>query len=441
MRLALGLCLVTIVAGCRGRPLVPGPADPAAKGGPPDDSAPVPALVNQAMDAGEEHPAPLADAEVAADVTTSDASDTAPLVDAPPHDAAVPTDTTPPTDAPSSDGAPAGDTPPSCAGQGPGVATCGPDHDSCCTSLLVPGGTFYRSYDGVSCPNAGHEVNPIPFLGCYETKDAPATVSSFRLDKYMVTIGRFRRFVDAVVAGWTPAASDGRHEHLNDGEGLVDLGHPGAFEAGWDPAWTARLPRTRDDWDNHTYASWTGPPAADDDRPVGALLWAEAYAFCIWDGGFLPTEAEWNYAAAGGDEQRVYPWSSPPTSTTVDCAHAAFTGSLDCPSPNDLLPVGARSPVGDGRWGHADLVGLMDQWGLDWLVDYVTPAVDGAQLQMLVPSPIVTEPVRVLRGLTDHGWADSPPYLVAGRDGDTPWDTYTSVSGARCARAPLPASP
>src|SRR5262245_39454717 len=62
---------------------------------------------------------------------------------------------------------------------------CGPmGNRSCCESPRVSGGTFYRGYD-------------VAFDGMYPDMDAPATVSTFRLDRYEVTVGRFRRFVEA----------------------------------------------------------------------------------------------------------------------------------------------------------------------------------------------------------------------------------------------------
>src|ERR1700759_4028351 len=62
--------------------------------------------------------------------------------------------------------------------------TCGSAKDSCCTTLDVPGGSYFRSYDFLGDPASG------------DTHD-PAKISSFRLDKYEVTVGRFRAFVQA----------------------------------------------------------------------------------------------------------------------------------------------------------------------------------------------------------------------------------------------------
>jgi formylglycine-generating enzyme required for sulfatase activity len=41
--------------------------------------------------------------------------------------------------------------------------------------------------------------------------------------------------------------------------------------------------------------------------PIICVNWCEAYAFCIWDGGFLQSETEWKYAASGGSKQRECP--------------------------------------------------------------------------------------------------------------------------------------
>ena len=263
----------------------------------------------------------------------------------------------------------------------------------------------------------------------------PATVSDVRLDKYKVTVARFLRFSAAVDAGWRPAAGAGVHAHLAQGLGVVDPLASGQHEQGWQSAWDADLTSDADGaWDRYVSFNSSGLPDApvSQDRPVGAITWTQAYAFCIWDGGFLPTEAEWNYAAAGGAEQRVYPWSSPPTSTTLDCAHVAFQGDAEhtCSPSDDVLPVGSKSPLGDGRWGHVDLEGNRAEWTLDWLDAYETPCVDCARLQ---PPPLdagtTLDSQRVVRG-------DYEVLLTSYRASDEESDTYDSQVVFRCARSP-----
>ena len=215
------------------------------------------------------------------------------------------------------------------AGAGP---NCGVDGTTdCCASALIPGGTFNR-------------MNDARF---------PATVSSFRMDVFEVTVGRFRAFVEAY-PGSRPRPGDGANPHVPD--------------SGWNAAWDTYLPASADalrleldqcdiiynpDGTTQTdpacveYKAWTQTPGGNERLPMRTMTWPVAFAFCAWDGGRLPSDAEWNYASAGGAEQRKFPWGSAPPDTT----HAASSY---------LSPVGS-APAGASRWGVLDLGGSLGE--------------------------------------------------------------------------------
>jgi formylglycine-generating enzyme required for sulfatase activity len=150
--------------------------------------------------------------------------------------------------------------------------------------------------------------------------------------------------------------------------------------------------------------------------------WYEAYAFCIWDVGFLPSEAEWEYVAAGGNQQREYPWGSAAPGTTNQ--YAIYDSDYTA-NPTDIAPVGTASQ-GAGYWGQLDLVGGVSEWTLDWYAPYVACA-DCAYLTSIINS------LRIYRGgcFTNVAEALNPP----NRYNDFPSDRQISV-GFRCARAP-----
>src|SRR5258707_2617317 len=93
----------------------------------------------------------------------------------------------------------------------------------------------------------------------------PATLSTFRLDKYEVTVGRFRRFVSAWNggAGFTPPAGSGKHGHLNAGLGLANSAAAGTYESGWSESDDKQIAPTDDNLGLcRGYATWTPSPSS-----------------------------------------------------------------------------------------------------------------------------------------------------------------------------------
>jgi formylglycine-generating enzyme required for sulfatase activity len=280
-------------------------------------------------------------------------------------------------------------------------------NEDCCTSLRVPGGTFYRGYDGVD----------------FTDKSFPATVADFYLDKYEITVGRFRAFVNAGMGTQANPPAEGAGAN------------PLITGSGWDfSRWSGKLPADTPGLisvikcgpDNET---WTDTAGGNENQPQSCLDWYLAFAFCAWDGGRLPTEAEWNYAASGGSEQRYYPWSSPPTSTTIDDRYAVYCGG-SCRVQN----VGSKSPKGNGKWGQADLAGNLPEWVLDWYWNggYPLPCNNCADLDTLYSVSNPDVPLNLGRVLL--GGSDKDPASLlrsSERFVDPPG---SSGFGSRCAR-------
>jgi formylglycine-generating enzyme required for sulfatase activity len=327
------------------------------------------------------------------------------------------------TDAAIDGGIPVGD------GSSMEAATCRTSSDgvtNCTSSFEVEGGVYDRTYT-----NGGTAATALA---------DPATVSGFRMDEYLVTVGRFRQYVSYVTAdgGAPPDNGSGIHTHLNGGFGLANSGNPGTYETGWDATdWNTYIatgPDAASTWNTNLSScspgTWTAVSGSQENLPVNCVNWYESYAFCIWDGGFLPSEAEWEYVAAGGSRQLEYPWGSVPPGTgslyaIYACDYPDASGI--CTGVGNIAPVGTTI-LGSAIWGQFDMAGDVFEWNLDWLDNYVDPCMDCTNL-------IASFSGRVIRG-GDYdvgGLADLllPPYR-----GASPPLARGDYLGVRCARTP-----
>jgi sulfatase modifying factor 1 len=169
-----------------------------------------------------------------------------------------------------------------------------------------------------------------------------------------------------------------------------------------------------------------------DDHPVTHVSFGDAHAFCRWAGVRLPTEAEWEYAARGGLDQRRFAWGDELTPGGRHMANI-WQGSFPAHNSGDdgyagTAPVDAFNPNGFGLYNVAGNV-----WG--WCADWFSPDwhVPERRETRIDPQGPPTGTRRVNRGgsyLCHHSYCNR--YRVAARSSNTP-DSSTGNLGFRVA--------
>ena len=161
-------------------------------------------------------------------------------------------------------------------------------------------------------------------------------IKPFEIARAPVTNDEYRRFVDA-------GGYDNRDYWSADGWAWRQQ-HGQSHPVYWrrrQGAWQCRL-----------FNEWRALPPH---QPVIHVSWYEAQAWCRWAGRRLPSEAEWELAAAGPGK-RFFPWGeSPPDKTRVNMDAAAM-GCVDVAAlPQSDSPYGCRQMLGNvWEWTDTD---------------------------------------------------------------------------------------
>jgi sulfatase modifying factor 1 len=278
--------------------------------------------------------------------------------------------------------------------------------------IALPGGSFLMGTN-----------NPDGFPQDGEGPVRAVTLDAFSIDIYPVTNDLFGEFI---------AATSYKTE---------------AEQFGWSFVFWAHIPEARFDelaedtvagapwWCKVRGAKWDRPegPGSDISRrgnyPVVHVSWNDAEAFCRWSGQRLPTEAEWEYAARGDLEQKMYPWGDKlrpggehrcniwqgefPKHDTGDDGYAGTC-------PVDAFPANG--------FGIYSVTGNAWEWCADWFSTDFHRTADPHN-----PKGSPEGHGRVMKGgsfLCHKSYCNR--YRVAARSSNTP-DSSTSNIGFRCA--------
>ena len=215
--------------------------------------------------------------------------------------------------------------------------------------MLIPAGSFTMGTDKPNLPQDG------------EGPPRKVTLSEFYMNKYEVSNAEFAQFVKETdyVTEAEKFGDSFVFDQLLSNETMSEI-----TQAVKDAPW----------WLPVKGASWFHPEGLDSDirdrwdHPVIHVSWNDAVAYCEWArDGRLPTEAEWEYAARGGLEDRLYPWGNNPTPKGE---HWMNIWQGEFPGKNTLedgyLGTAPVDTYHSNKYGLYNMAGNVWEWTSDW---------------------------------------------------------------------------
>ena len=210
------------------------------------------------------------------------------------------------------------------------------------TMVFVPAGEFLlgASDNDLAIVGAG---GPPKLAGGDEQPQHPVNLDAFWIDQTEVTNAQYSNFVN--LTGYqTTAELEGYGTSSGEQVEGATFYHPRGVTTGIDDK---------------------------QDHPVVQISWQDAKTYCEWVGARLPTEAEWEKAAKGSANDRIFPWGNGFQLPEFDISTVTNSCGGSCPyesrDPNIddgfayTAPVGSF-PAGASPYGALDMAGNVWEW-------------------------------------------------------------------------------